>query len=79
MRKKGAEKMANVLNGSRTDAMEVFFSSNFAVVFDFNIFPVLPSKAKSIGKVLTNRQNAAIRFFSLLYRELPIDAPNHPA
>jgi hypothetical protein len=38
--------MANVHNGSRTEAIEVFFSFNFAVVFDFNIFPVLPSKAK---------------------------------
>jgi hypothetical protein len=63
--------MANVRNGSRTEAIEVFFPLNFAVVFDFNIFPVLPSKAKSIGKVITNRQNAAIRstvFFSFITR-----------
>jgi hypothetical protein len=41
--------MANVRNGSRTVAIEVSFSFNFAVVFDFNLIPVQPSKAKSIG------------------------------
>ncbi len=30
---------------------------NFAVVFDFTYFRFRPSKAKSIGNVLTNRQN----------------------
>jgi hypothetical protein len=45
-------------------AIKVYFSFNFAGVFDFRLFPVPPSKAKSIGDVLTNRQ---------------IDAPNHPA
>ncbi len=32
---------------------------NFVVVFDFNLFPVSPSKAKSTGDVPMNRQNAA--------------------
>ncbi len=32
---------------------------SLAVVFDFQLFPVPPSKGKSIGDVLTNRQNAA--------------------
>jgi hypothetical protein len=35
---------------------------NFAVVFDFNIFPVSPSKPKLIGVVQMNRQNAANYF-----------------
>ncbi len=38
------------------------FPFNFAVVFDFNLFPVSPSKAKSIGDVPMNRQNAANYF-----------------
>ena len=62
--------MANVGNGSRAMAIEVCFSFNFDVVFDFNLSPVPPSKAKSIGDVLTNRQNAAtwylvFSFFSM--------------
>ncbi len=71
--------MANAGIGSRTMAIEVCFSFNFAFGFDFNLFPVPPSKAKSIGDVLTNRQNAATwyLFFSLFQRA--IDAPNHPA
>jgi hypothetical protein len=59
-----------------------FSPFNFAVIFDLNLFPVPPSKANSIGDVLTNRQNAAtwhLFFSSLLQRALPIDAPNHPA
>jgi hypothetical protein len=73
--------MANVLNGSRTVTIKVSFSFNFAVVFDFQLFPVPASKAKPIGDVLTNRQNAATWyiFFSPLLRAMPIDAPNHPA
>jgi hypothetical protein len=35
---------------------------NFAVVFDFNLFPVSPSKPKLIGVVQMNRQNAANYF-----------------
>ncbi len=40
---------------------EVCASFNFAVVFNFNLFPVPPNKAKSIADVLVNRQNVAIR------------------
>ncbi len=64
---------------SRTAAIDVLFSFNFAVVFDFMYFRFRPSKAKRIGNVLTNRRNAAIRsmfLFSPLYCALPIDAPN---
>jgi hypothetical protein len=70
------------LNLARTAAIEVRFSINFAVVFDFNVFPFPPSKPKLIGDVPMNRQNAAaqrIFFFSLLYRAVPIDATNRPA
>jgi hypothetical protein len=44
---------------SLTAAIDVLISLNFAFVFDFMYFRFRPSKAKSIGKVLTNRQNAA--------------------
>jgi hypothetical protein len=46
---------------SLTTAIGVLFSVNFAVVFDFMYFRFRLSKAKSIGNVLTNRQNAAKR------------------
>ncbi len=42
-----------------TAALDVLFSLNFAVVFDFRYFRFHPSKAKSIGNVLRNRQNSA--------------------
>ncbi len=73
--------MANVRNRSRTVAIEVCLSFNLVVISNFNVFPFPPSKQKLIGDVPMNRQNAAVRriFFSLLYRALPIDAPNHPA
>jgi hypothetical protein len=48
-------------NLARTAAIEVRFSLNFAVVFDFIYYLYIHSKAKSIGNVLTNRQNAAKR------------------
>jgi hypothetical protein len=51
--------VANDRNWSRTAAIEVRLPFNFAVVFDFMYFRFRPSKAKSIGIVLTNRQNAA--------------------
>jgi hypothetical protein len=38
-----------------------FFFINLAVIFDFMYFRFRPSKAKSIGNVLTNKQNAAKR------------------
>ncbi len=50
--------MAKVRNRSRTVSIRLSF--NFAVVFDFNLFPVSPSKAKCICNVLMNRQNAAV-------------------
>ncbi len=61
--------MPNVHNMSLTAAIDVLFSLNFAVVFDFNVFPFPPSKPKLIGDVPMNRQNATARrifFFSLL-------------
>ncbi len=61
--------VSNDPNLSRTAAIEVRFSLNFAVVFDFTYFRFRPSKAKWIGIVLPNWRNATIRsmFFSLLY------------
>ena len=58
--------MQNVHNMSLTAAIDVLFSLNFAVVFDFMYFRFRPSNAKSIGNVLQNRRNAAMRsmFFS---------------
>jgi hypothetical protein len=44
---------------SLTAAINVLFSLNFAVVFDFMCFRFRPNKAKSIGNILTNRQNTA--------------------
>jgi hypothetical protein len=64
----GVGKMADVLNMSRTAAIDVLFTFNFAVVFDFIYFRFRPSKAKSIGNVLTNRKRAAnflLRFLFL--------------
>ncbi len=54
---------------SQTVAMEVCFPFKFAIVFDFIHFRFRPSKAKSIGNVLTNRQSAALgsMIFFLLY------------
>ncbi len=54
--------MANDRNWSRTPTIEVCSSFNFAVVFDFVFFCFRPSKAKSIGSVLINKQNAALGF-----------------
>ncbi len=50
--------MPNVHNMSLTAVIDVLISLNFAVVFDFMYFRFRPSKAKSLGNVLTNRQNA---------------------
>jgi hypothetical protein len=59
----------NVHNMPLTAAIDVLFSVNFAVVFDFMYFRFRPSNAKSLGIVLPNRHNAAIRsmFFFLLH------------
>ncbi len=72
----GSEKVGGVWNVSNcpnlagTAAIEVRFSLNFAIVFDFMYFQFRPSKAKWIDDVLTNRQNAANylqRFFIWSY------------
>ena len=52
--------MPNVHNMSLIAAIDVLFSVDFAVVFDFMYFRFRPSKAKSIGNVLTNRQTRRI-------------------
>jgi hypothetical protein len=59
----------NVHNMSLTAGIDVLFSLNFAVVFDFMYFCFRPSKAISIGNFLPKRRNAAMRsmFFFLLY------------
>jgi hypothetical protein len=49
----------NVHNMSLTAAIDVLFSVNFDVVFDLMYFRFRPSKAKSIGNILTNRQKSA--------------------
>jgi hypothetical protein len=54
---------------SLTAAIDVLFSLNFVVDFDFMYFRFRPSKSKSIGNALTNRQNAAnflLRFLFLI-------------
>ncbi len=53
--------MPNVHNMSLTAAIDVLFSVNFAIVFDFMYFRFRPSTATSIGIVLPNRQNSAKR------------------
>ncbi len=40
-------------------AIDVLLAFNLAVVFILMYFRFRPSRAKSIGNVLTNRQNAA--------------------
>jgi hypothetical protein len=57
--RRGVGNVSNGPNLSRTAVIDVLFSINSAVVFDFMYFRFRPSKAKSIGNVLTNRQNAA--------------------
>ncbi len=55
---RGARNVSICPNLARTAAIEVRFSINFAVVFDFIYFRFRPSKAKWIGNVLPNRWNA---------------------
>ncbi len=67
---RGVWNVSNCPNLARTAGIEVRFSLNFAVVFDFMYFRFRPSKAKWIGDVMTNRQNAANylqRFFFWSY------------
>jgi hypothetical protein len=68
----GVRNVSNCPNLARAAAIEVRFSLNFAVVFDFIYFRFRPSKAKWIGNGLPNRRNAAVRsmFFFLLYNGL---------
>ncbi len=40
-------------------AIDVLLSFNFAAVFNFNLFPFLPSKPQFLGDVPMNRQNEA--------------------
>jgi hypothetical protein len=51
--------MSYVLHKSRIVAIDVHLSFNFAVVFDFNVFPFPSSKAQFLFDVPMNRQNAA--------------------
>ncbi len=53
---------------SLTAFIDVLFSVNFAVVFDFMYFRFRPSKAKLLGNVLPNRQNAAKRAQEICWR-----------
>ncbi len=72
--------MPNVHNMSLTAAIDVLFSLNFAVIFDFMYFRFRPSKAKLIGNVLTNRQKKSaeeLRKGTLALRQY-IDATMHP-
>ncbi len=50
--------MAYIRNRYQIVAIDVLLAFNLAVVFILMYFRFLPSKAKSIGNVLTNRQNA---------------------
>jgi hypothetical protein len=59
--RRGSGNVSNDPNLARTAAIDVLFFINLAVIFDFMYFRFCPSKAKSIGNVLTNRQNAAKR------------------
>jgi hypothetical protein len=67
MRMEGVGKVAYIHNRSQTVAIEVCLSFNFAVVFDFMYFCFRPSKAKEIGDVLMNRQNAANYLLRFLF------------
>ncbi len=70
----GNEKVGGVRNVSfcpnlaRTVAIEVRFSLNFAVVFDFIYFRFRPSNAKWLGIVLLNRQNTEKRVQEICWR-----------
>ncbi len=51
--------MAYVRHRYQIVAIDVLLAFNLAVVFILMYFRFRPSRAKSIGTVLTNRQNAA--------------------
>jgi hypothetical protein len=63
---RGVRNVSNCPNLARTSAIQVRFSLNFAVVFDFIYFRFRPSKEKLIGIVLLNWRNAAIFFPSFI-------------
>ncbi len=50
--------MAYIQHRSQIVAIDVLLSFDFAVVFNFNVYPFLASKAQLLGNVLMNRQNA---------------------
>jgi hypothetical protein len=51
----GVGKVANILYRPRTVAIDVLLSFNFAVVFNFNVFPFPSSKPQFLGDVPMNR------------------------
>ncbi len=51
--------MAYVRHRYQIVAIDILLAFNLAVVFILMYFRFRPSRAKSIGNVLTNRQNAA--------------------
>jgi hypothetical protein len=53
---RGYGNVSNNPNLARTAAIDVLFVINLAVIFDFMYFRFRPSKAKSKGNVLMNRQ-----------------------
>jgi hypothetical protein len=66
MRNKGGQEdgMSYVWYGSRSLAIDILLLFNFSVVFEFNVFPIPPSKAK----LISYRRNAAsclLRFLLL--------------
>jgi hypothetical protein len=67
---RGVGKVAYVLFGSRTVAIEVCLLFNFAVVFNFNVLPFPPSKSKLICDVLVNGETRHLGnvFFSFITR-----------
>ncbi len=66
--RRGVRNVSNDPNLARTAAIDVLFFINLAVIFDFMYFHFRPSKAKSLGNVLTNRQNAAKRAQEICWR-----------
>ncbi len=49
----------DVWHRSQIIAINVLMSVNFAVAFNFNVFPFPQSKAQFLGDVPMNRQNTA--------------------
>ncbi len=73
----GVGKVAYVRYRSRTLAIKVCLSFNFAVVFNYNVFPFRPRKSKLVGDVLMGRQNVATMYMFFFFTFIThIDAPN---